>query len=295
MSAQRKQDVDELLADLSFESKPSAPGQGAARPTHRPATKGGEDVQSLLDDLEGLVQRRRSHGEPREPQGLSVRGTPERRVSGRSALSPSTHNSQIPSPKPLSTPSPGPSLKAETPAQAVTRPPPPAPAPAPAQEATEPKEASAPEPKPAEPAAENASSWGQWGGSLFSNATRFADQARHELERRAAAVVQKAPNEATAPAAALEQPIHDISNRFAQGFRGLVRDAGLESLGQNLTAAGRRGWNDIVSAVAPPMEAHESVDVTLSHGTSPNSHRHDWLRWHRDARVQGAFPHATAG
>lgn len=291
MSAQRKQDVDALLADLSFESNPGTTGQGAPRPSHRPATKGGEDVQSLLDDLEGLVQRRRSHGEPREPQGLSVRGTPERRVSGRSALSPSTQNSQVLSPKPLSTPSPGPSLKAEAPAQAETRPPPPAPA----QEAPKPKEASAPELKPAEPAAENASSWGQWGGSLFSNATRFADQARHELERRAAAVVQKAPNEVTAPAAALEQPIHDISNRFAQGFRGLVRDAGLESLGQNLTAAGRRGWNDIVSAVAPPMEAHESVDVTLSHGTSPNLHRHDWLRWHRDARVQGALPHVAAG
>ncbi|WFC96350.1 hypothetical protein MBRA1_003007 [Malassezia brasiliensis] len=182
MASQRKQDVDALLADLSFESKPSTASVSPGSTKPRAPAKG-EDVQSLLDDLEGLVQRQS----------------------------------------------------------------------APSSNATEPNEST--------PADSTLSSWGQWGGSWFSNATRIADQARHELERRAAAVVQKAPPMDSG----VQQPIQDIGNRFAERFRGLVKDAGLDSLGQNLTAAGRRGWSDIVNAVAPPMEAHESVDVTLSH------------------------------
>lgn len=67
--------------------------------------------------------------------------------------------------------------------------------------------------------------------------------------------------------AASDQAILDLGNKLAQRVRGLVHDAGLENLGQNLQEAGRKGWHDIVNAVVLPVEAHDAVRVTLSHGT----------------------------
>ena len=63
-SSTRKQDVDALLADLSLDMKSrdiTRKSTSNTRPTERrqsPARP--DDAQSLLDDLEGLVQRRRS-------------------------------------------------------------------------------------------------------------------------------------------------------------------------------------------------------------------------------------------
>lgn len=269
MSAQRKQDVDALLADLSLESKPSSRGLS---PGSAPRNGGkSEDVQSLLDDLEGLVQRRRSHGEPRASQGRSAHVPSEPNPSGKGASNVDDTGAALsgaPSPgvKPLSAPTQtdagGKEATAAGAAPSTVRSPNAQPAPAPNEE---PASDHAQESSVSRNSSRDTlSSWGQWGGNLFSNATRFAGQARHELERRAADVMQSAPSDSSA---VFDQPIHDIGNRFAQRFRGMVKDAGLESLGQNLTAAGRRGWSDIVSAVAPPMEAHESVDITLSHST----------------------------
>ena len=282
MASQRKQDVDALLADLSFESKPST-ASVSPRSTHPRAPAKGEDVQSLLDDLEGLVQRRRSHGEAREATAaVSAHASAERPLSGKQT--PSVSGARTPSISGARTPnlsatrapsrfaSPTPASNDDAPQEPKQSPAAPTastvPQAAPVAATQEASAAAAPSSKAAAPT-ESAttdstlSSWGQWGGSWFSNATRIADQARHELERRAAAVVQKAPPMDSG----VQQPIQDIGNRFAERFRGLVKEAGLDSLGQNLTAAGRRGWSDIVNAVAPPMEAHESVDVTLSHGT----------------------------
>ena len=105
--------------------------------------------------------------------------------------------------------------------------------------------------------------WGGW-GSLFSTASKFAEQARDELGRRTAAVVQHTPtvDKGSHP----EQQIYEFGNKFAQRVRGFVQDGGLEQIRDNITAAGRRGWNDIVNAVVLPMEAHDSVNVTVSHG-----------------------------
>ena len=36
-------------------------------------------------------------------------------------------------------------------------------------------------------------------------------------------------------------------------------------LGEEVTKVGKRGWTDIVNAVAPPISAHEIIQVTLSH------------------------------
>ncbi|CEH14536.1 Maintenance of telomere capping protein 1, Mtc1 [Ceraceosorus bombacis] len=52
---------------------------------------------------------------------------------------------------------------------------------------------------------------------------------------------------------------------IAQGVRGFVKDAGLEKLGEDLTAASRKGWLEIINAVAPPISEHEVIQVTLSH------------------------------
>ena len=58
----RKHDVDALLADLSLDVKPPhVSRKPSARPfEHKSASTRPDDAQSLLDDLEGLVQRRRS-------------------------------------------------------------------------------------------------------------------------------------------------------------------------------------------------------------------------------------------
>lgn len=37
------------------------------------------------------------------------------------------------------------------------------------------------------------------------------------------------------------------------------------TLGEEVTKVGKRGWTDIVNAVAPPIAAHELIQVTLSH------------------------------
>ena len=58
----RKHDVDALLADLSLDVKPPRVSRKpSARPfEHKSSSTRPDDAQSLLDDLEGLVQRRRS-------------------------------------------------------------------------------------------------------------------------------------------------------------------------------------------------------------------------------------------
>lgn len=39
----------------------------------------------------------------------------------------------------------------------------------------------------------------------------------------------------------------------------------MQRTGEEVTKVGKRGWTDIVNAVAPPIAAHEIIQVTLSH------------------------------
>ncbi|CCV00120.1 unnamed protein product [Malassezia sympodialis ATCC 42132] len=109
--------------------------------------------------------------------------------------------------------------------------------------------------------------WGPWGsgapwGNLFSTATKFAGHARDEIGRRTAAISQ---TNAGKTGHSTDQQIYDLGAMMAKRVRGLVHDAHLDQLGQNLSEAGRKGWNDIMNAVALPVEVHDSVNVTVSH------------------------------
>lgn len=238
-SSRRKQNVDELLADLSIDIQapaaattpaiktPSTRAQGT--PSYTPPA----EAQSVLDDLEGLVQRRRYSPSPRTPLPPAVPRLPQNLVSPEKRAEPA--------PKPAS----------------------PAPSPAPPAAAAEAPDAQVHARESASgtaaPAAGNeapASAWGQW-GTLLSSASKFAGQARHELERRAAEIGLDDGHG--------ELSLHHLSERFTRGVRGIVGDANLGKFGQDISEVGRRGWNDILNVVAPPMEAHEMVQVSLSY------------------------------
>lgn len=89
--------------------------------------------------------------------------------------------------------------------------------------------------------------WGGW----WSSAAKLADQARAEIERRARSEQAK-----------------ELSQRgwhLAQGMRGYVKETGWERLGEDLGRVGKRGWTEVINAVAPPIAAHEVIQVNLSH------------------------------
>lgn len=251
----RKHDVDALLADLSLDVKPTdASRKPSTRPfEHKPSSTRPDDAQSLLDDLEGLVQRRRS----------VQRDVKEGQVSPKKQTSTASH-----------TPSPGsrPGLAPVRPMQRTSptnkAAAPMRPSPSESVTSLEPKSlenvpaaqeaVTAPE-ESAEPAKDGA--WGGW-GNLFSTASKLAEQARSEIGRRTAGVVPNMPLDKDAHP---EQQIFDLGNKFAQRVRGFVQQGGLEHIRSNITAAGLRGWNDIVNAVVLPMEAHDSLHITVSH------------------------------
>ena len=90
------------------------------------------------------------------------------------------------------------------------------------------------------------------------------------MERRTAAVVQSTEEnvkKSNGPTSSTEQPLLDLGKGFASRVRGFVQESGLDQMSQNLTAAGRKGWNELVNAVILPMEVHDAVAVTVSHGT----------------------------
>ncbi|EPQ28801.1 uncharacterized protein PFL1_03604 [Pseudozyma flocculosa PF-1] len=239
MKKSNRKDVDDLLADLDNLGAPSTPHN----PSHRAASPGAttanpasssaaeasskapQDAQSLLDDLDSLVQSRQSSSS---------------RASNRN--------------KP-STPAPAaPTHPAATSNLASTTASSQAAVPAPDQANSEASTAAGPasEPAPAAAAA-TGGGWGGWGSSLFSQATKLADQARAELEKRAPSQAEQA---------------RELGNRgwdLAKGVRGFVKDAGLEKWGEEVSKVGKRGWTDIINAVAPPIAAHEVIQVTLSH------------------------------
>lgn len=225
-----KDSVEALLSDLD--------NLGTAEPSPRPSTSSAksanqqappvagatDDAQSLLDDLDNLVQRRAPT--PRKQQQQQQSG-PEQRA--KTDLSISAKNEGV---------NPSPATAA---ARALEQTP------------TSDRDAqsdTAPSSTAAASSASAGSGWGSW-GSVWSSATKLADQARAEIERRAQS-----------------EQARELSQRgwhLTQGVREFVKEAGLEKLGEDLTKVGKRGWTEVINAVAPPISAHEIIQVTLSH------------------------------
>ena len=252
----RKHDVDALLADLSLDVKlPRVSRKPSARPfEHKSSSTRPDDAQSLLDDLEGLVQRRRSL----QRDAKEGHESPSKQASAASHTASPGSRPGLDPVRPMQRTSPSPSKAA-----APMRPP--------SSESVSPRDVKTQESTPtaqepitapetsAEPAKEGA--WGGW-GNLFSTASKLAEQARNEIGRRTAGVVPNMPLDKDAHP---EQQIFDLGNKVAQRVRGFVQQGGLEHIRDNITAAGLRGWNDIVNAVVLPMEAHDSLHITVSH------------------------------
>ncbi|KDN38030.1 hypothetical protein K437DRAFT_240305 [Tilletiaria anomala UBC 951] len=243
-----KDDVEKLLSDLDSLaplSSSSSQTDTAARSSSEAATatvaptastgkKSGEhpDAQSLLDDLDSLVQRR-----PLSRGASSRGGTPSKttslsRTTSETGLSKSrlTQDTSTASGTGASADLDPAAIQPDSAAEAVTG-------------ATSSAPAGA-------GAGGNAGAWGAW-GSVWTQATKLADNARAELEKRANSEQAK-----------------ELSAKgwgFAQNMRGLLQETGLEKIGADLTQVGRKGWTDIINAVAPPIAAHEIIQVTLSH------------------------------
>ncbi|PKI82637.1 hypothetical protein MVES_003474 [Malassezia vespertilionis] len=219
--SRRKQEVDSLFADLSIEidsSKESlAPARQQPHTAFKAADTSGDDAQRLLDDLEGLVQRKRSQNDVVQPRS----------------------DSQVPYTTPHSSThsaSPVPGMPARD---------------APVKEPTQEQERQ----DTSEP---SASGWAAWGESIFSHASKYTEQARVEIGRRAATLTEGHETNAEGAAGGLQL-------QFPKGLRNIVHDAGLDQFGRNLSEMGKRGWDELLSVVAPPLESSERLEVTLSH------------------------------
>lgn len=256
----RKQDVDALLADLSLDMKASELPKKTAAPRPRLGEKSSpsarpHEAQSLLDDLEGMVQRRR-HTQRDSKEAPHAMNPPKSRPA-TGTLRPLKMEAQATSAQHPSALSKAVNQAPVTETQTH------------GMETSQETSASNSEPVAAESDASENKAWGAWGsgapwGHLFSTATKFAGQAREEIGRRTAAIVQTGTGEKGMSA---DQHIYDLGTKMAQRVRGLVHDAHLDQLGQNLSEVGRKGWNDILNVVVLPVEAHDSVNVTVSHGT----------------------------
>ncbi|SNX83237.1 uncharacterized protein MEPE_01943 [Melanopsichium pennsylvanicum] len=229
MSRRNRKDVDDLLADLDnlgTESPTTKPPRkpadktSAATSTETGSQKAPEDAQSLLDDLDSLVQSRAaSSSRASQRKNGSSPAVPTTtaplEASANMEIKPSAAISET-------------SAFSEQVAQETNLP---------ASNFT----------------GGSGGGWAGWGSNLFSQATKLAEQARQELEKRAPTQAEQA------------RELGSKGWDLAKGVRGFVKDAGLEKWGEEVTKVGKRGWTDIVNAVAPPIAAHEIIQVTLSH------------------------------
>ncbi|CBQ71866.1 conserved hypothetical protein [Sporisorium reilianum SRZ2] len=237
MSRRNRKDVDDLLADLDSlgteqPTKPprksadkSAPSSAAAASNDAAGAgskKAPEDAQSLLDDLDSLMQSRAAS---------SSRASLRKKEDAPAPVSAKTTTT-------TTTTEPTPIAAPEVPAAASA--------------ASVPSETAAAETSVTS-SGSGGGGWSGWGSSLFSQATKLADQARQEFEKRAPTQAEQA------------RELGSKGWDLAKGVRGFVKEAGLEKWGEEVTKVGKRGWTDIVNAVAPPIAAHEIIQVTLSH------------------------------
>lgn len=228
-----KDSVEALLSDLD--------NLGTAEASPRPSTSSGkaasgrpsasDDAQSLLDDLDNLVQRRaptpRTKVNSAETQSSVAAAPADPSSSGKAAAEPSPATTAAQALETTPTPEKERSHATQTPS-----------VPPPSSSAA------------TTAAASTGGGWGSW-GSVWSSATKLADQARAEIEKRAQS-----------------EQAREISQRgwgLTQCVRDFVKEAGLEKLGEDLTKVGKRSWTEVINAVAPPISAHEVIQVTLSH------------------------------
>lgn len=274
----RDTDVEKLLSDLDNLAPLGAHPPDGRHPVPTvvaPAAADAPDAQSLLDDLDSLVQRRPqtrppSRGLPPSPAAL----TPTKVAAPRASISSSAARVPV-SPVPAAasplahTPSSAPAhdlTLSTSPSPSPSRPPP---GHGPASGST----ASAP---PTSASAEDAQqakpSWGGW-GSMWNQATRLADQARAELEKHTsaelAAAREAAEGKRLADLSALGGALGARGWGLAQNVRHYVQEQSgldLEKIGSQVTEAGRRGLNDLIQAVSTPVAEHDILQVQVSHG-----------------------------
>ncbi|KAL9938753.1 hypothetical protein V8E36_002472 [Tilletia maclaganii] len=240
-----RKSVDQLLSDFDNLGTGAPGGAAGGKNAGGQAHK---DAQSLLDDLDSLVQA------PRAP------------ATGSSPAAPATAPASAPAQ--ASAPALGPAFSQQ-----------------PTPSAAAPQQADA-QLTPSASGTSSTAGWGSW-GSVWSSAARLADQARAEIEKRAPpltvsgisadgsiqtekslegdSAATAAAQQATAQAAAAAQGVLGRGFKFAEGVRGYVKESGWDKIGEDLTRAGRKGLKDIINAVAPPISAHEVLQVTLSH------------------------------
>lgn len=271
----KKDDVEALLSDFdNLETKRTLNGASVEKATSKgltgkktlPSTSSTkDDAQLLLDDLDDLVKQRRA---PTPKRTLSTK-TPSASVS----RTPSTDNFQASKQSAneigKSTDSDEQSILPSDVGSNI------------ALGATETGASSTHIP----------SASGSWGG-WWSSATKFADQARAELEKRAAQVqsqvVETTSAAAAAAAAAASAPAPteiDMDGKpiekgrprsgeinlpwqsAAQNINAFLRSHGgdLNKIRSDIGKVGIKRWNEILNVVVPPIESHEVLSITLSH------------------------------
>ncbi|PWN91018.1 hypothetical protein FA10DRAFT_267438 [Acaromyces ingoldii] len=286
----KKDDVEALLSDLdslgtgsgSKEAKKAAATEGAGAGA---GAKAKDDAQSLLDDLDELVKRR----------AATPKRTPSAAATPAAEVTPSATPSGT-----LSRSAAAMAASADGSKEQAT-------APSERDVAASPSEVPVTDPSTTTAAATSvagagagtaagpgagaaAGGWGNW----WSSAQKLADQARAELEKRAAQAAQAGKDLASevrqSEEEARRQGIPSLTSVAENASQAVSRTAkgdpwslarsmlgsgsgdggsgggGIRNFNlQELSQMGKRGWMDIVNAVAPPIARHEVLQVSLSH------------------------------
>lgn len=290
----KKDDVEALLSDLdSLGSGSGSSGSGSKEAKKAAATEGAgagagakakDDAQSLLDDLDELVKRRAATPK-RTPSAAATPAaevTPSATPSGTLSRSAAAMAASADGSKEQAT-APSERDVAASPSEVpVTDP-----STTTAAAATS---VAGPGAGAAAGAGAGAGGWGNW----WSSAQKLADQARAELEKRAAQAAQAGKDLASevrqSEEEARRQGIPSLTSVAENASQAVSRTAkgdpwslarsmlgsgsgdggsgggGIRNFNlQELSQMGKRGWMDIVNAVAPPIARHEVLQVSLSH------------------------------
>lgn len=212
-------DLDSLGTDAaiapprsSSASSSSKRTSARAQPSHIQGAN--DDAQSLLDDLDNLVQRRAAtpkrvaeltQGSPRTATAPDPAGAAATTAAPEAATAATPAGAQVTrSPSPPTKEGDSVAAHAASKLEASPRP-----------EQQQQEEAAVSQ---SSVAASSSGGWNSW-GSVWSTASKLADQARAEIEKRAQSEQAK-----------------EITNRgwgLAQNVRGFVKEAGLEKLGES--------------------------------------------------------------
>lgn len=202
MSRRNRKDVDDLLADLDnlgTEQPAKPPRKSADKNASLTSNDGSgvglknapEDAQSLLDDLDSLVQSRAA-------------------TSSRASLRTKKEEAAAPaSPRVAATP---PIAEAEPASSAATH--------ASSATASSTEKTGQDASFPTSSSGGGGGGWAGWGSSIFSQATKLADQARQEFEKRAPTQAEHA------------REFGSKGWDLAKGVRGFVKETGLEKWGE---------------------------------------------------------------